>query len=299
MWQLYRAGVDALIVQDMAYLTMDLPPIALHASTQCDIRTPEKAKLMADAGFSQIVLPREFSVEQIKACAEAAGVPVEVFVHGALCVSYSGDCHTGCVATGRSANRGMCPRMCRLPYELIDKDGNSVAPEKHYLSLRDLNRSADLLNLIEAGASSFKIEGRLKDARYVANVTAAYSGALNEIVAKAPDKFRRSSCGESRCAFTPDLNRTFNRGYTSYFVGGRPSTGERMASLNTPKWVGMAVGQVKSPYDFRKRHFTASLSQPLANGDGLGFLMRRAVLSASGSTVLKARVFFRPLRWKA
>ena len=162
VWQLYRAGVDALIVQDMAYMTMELPPIALHASTQCDIRTPEKAKLMADAGFSQIVLPREFSVEQVRACEEAAGVPVEVFVHGALCVSYSGDCQAGCVATDRSANRGMCPQMCRLPYELVDVDGNAVAPEKHYLSLRDLNRCADLPALIEAGATSFKIEGRLR-----------------------------------------------------------------------------------------------------------------------------------------
>lgn len=271
VWQLYRAGVDALIVQDMAYLTMDLPPIALHASTQCDIRTPEKAKLMADAGFSQLVLPREFSAEQIKACAEAAGVPVEVFVHGALCVSYSGDCQAGCVATGRSANRGICPQMCRLPYELIDKDGNAVAPEKHYLSLRDLNRCAELLDLIEAGASSFKIEGRLKDARYVANVTAAYSRALNDIIARQPDKYGRSSRGQSIYPITPDLNRTFNRGYTSYFVAGRPSAKEKMASLDTPKWAGMAVGQVKTPYDSRKRCFTASLFLPLANGDGLGF----------------------------
>ena len=271
VWQLYHAGVDALIVQDMAYLTMHLPPVALHASTQCDIRTPEKAKIMADAGFSQIVLPREFSTEQIMACAEAAGVPVEVFVHGALCVSYSGDCQAGCMATGRSANRGMCPQMCRLSYELVDSEGKAVAPEKHYLSLRDLNRSADLLSLIEAGASSFKIEGRLKDARYVANVTAAYSRALNDIVAAAPDKYHRSSCGESVCPFTPDLNRTFNRGYTSYFVDGRPSDNEKMASLDTPKWAGMPVGTVKSPYDSHRRSFTASLSEPLANGDGLGF----------------------------
>lgn len=271
VWQLYRAGVDALIVQDMAYLAMELPPIALHASTQCDIRTSEKAKLMADAGFSQIVLPREFSAEQVRACAEAAGVPVEVFVHGALCVSYSGDCQAGCVATGRSANRGMCPQMCRLPYELVDADGNAVAPEKHYLSLRDLNRRADLLALIEAGATSFKIEGRLKDARYVANVTASYSHELNEIIARNPNRFRRSSCGESVCPFTPDLDRTFNRGYTRYFVDGRPSAGEKMASLDTPKWAGMPVGKVKQPYDTRRRCFTALLSMPLSNGDGLGF----------------------------
>ena len=165
VWQLYAAGVDALIVQDMAYLMMDLPPIALHASTQCDIRTPEKARWLARAGFAQLVLPREFTLDEIRACAESAGVPVEVFVHGALCVSYSGNCQAGFVASGRSANRGTCPQMCRLPYELVDAQGREVAPRKHYLSLRDMNQSAALAQLVAAGASSFKIEGRLKGAR--------------------------------------------------------------------------------------------------------------------------------------
>ncbi|MDE6196977.1 MAG: U32 family peptidase, partial [Muribaculaceae bacterium] len=162
VWQLYAAGVDALIVQDMAYLMMDLPPIALHASTQCDIRTPEKARRLARAGFSQLVLPREFSLSQIAEARQAAGIPVEIFVHGALCVSYSGDCQAGFMAMGRSANRGECPQMCRLPYELTDAAGNAVGPEKHYLSLRDLNRMENLGELADAGASSFKIEGRLK-----------------------------------------------------------------------------------------------------------------------------------------
>ncbi len=212
--QLYGAGVDALIVQDMAYLGLDLPPIALHASTQCDIRTPDKASWLAKAGFSQLVLPREYSLAEIKAVADTVDVPVEVFVHGALCVSYSGDCQAGFAAMGRSANRGVCPQMCRLPYELVDADGNAVAPPKHYLSLRDLNRVNDLEALAEAGAASFKIEGRLKDARYVANVTAAYSRALDRIVERSGGKYRRSSAGTSSYGFTPDLDRTFNRGYT-------------------------------------------------------------------------------------
>lgn len=268
VWQLYSAGVDALIVQDMAYLEMDLPPIALHASTQCDIRTPQKAALLARAGFAQLVLPREFTLEEIKACSEAAGVPVEVFVHGALCVSYSGDCQAGQIAMGRSANRGVCPQMCRLPYRLVDESGRDVGPEKHYLSLRDLCRIDSLGDLIDAGATSFKIEGRLKDARYVANVTAAYSRALDKIVAERSD-IVRASCGASSSSFVPDLMRTFNRGYTSYFLRS-PRKAGAMASLDTPKWAGMEVGRVEA-VPRNSRFFTARLTQQLANGDGLGY----------------------------
>ncbi len=266
--QLYGAGVDALIVQDMAYLGLDLPPIALHASTQCDIRTPDKAAWLAKAGFSQLVLPREYSLAEIKAVADTVDVPVEVFVHGALCVSYSGDCQAGFAAMGRSANRGVCPQMCRLPYELVDADGNAVAPPKHYLSLRDLNRVNDLEALAEAGAASFKIEGRLKDARYVANVTAAYSRALDRIVERSGGKYRRSSAGTSSYGFTPDLDRTFNRGYTGYFLKGIPG---KMASTDTPKWAGIPVGTISGELDKRRRSFRARLSAPLSNGDGLGF----------------------------
>lgn len=266
--QLYGAGVDALIVQDMAYLGLDLPPIALHASTQCDIRTPDKAAWLAKAGFSQLVLPREYSLAEIKAVADTVDVPVEVFVHGALCVSYSGDCQAGFAAMGRSANRGVCPQMCRLPYELVDADGNAVAPPKHYLSLRDLNRVNDLEALAEAGAASFKIEGRLKDARYVANVTAAYSRALDRIVERSGGKYRRSSAGTSSYGFTPDLDRTFNRGYTGYFLKGIPG---KMASTDTPKWAGIPVGTISGELDKRRRSFRARLSAQLSNGDGLGF----------------------------
>lgn len=274
VWQLYAAGVDALIVQDMAYLEMELPPIALHASTQCDIRTVDKARRLADAGFAQLVLPREFTVDEIRAVADAVDVPVEVFVHGALCVSYSGDCQAGFVATGRSANRGACPQMCRLPYRLVDKDGRELAPERHYLSLRDLDRSADLEVLIEAGTRSFKIEGRLKDARYVANVTRAYSERLDRICRESGGHYSRSSYGKSECGFTPDVSRTFNRGYTDYFLL-KPREKSRepgeMASLDTPKWAGRKVGVVSAPYNPRTRAFKARLDMPLSNGDGLGF----------------------------
>lgn len=270
VWELYAAGVDALIVQDMAYLEMKLPPIALHASTQCDIRTPEKARWLAQAGFSQLVLPREFSLEEIAAARRAAGVPVEVFVHGALCVSYSGDCQAGAVAMGRSANRGVCPQMCRLPYELVDAEGRQVAPRRHYLSLRDLNQIQNLAALADAGASSFKIEGRLKDARYVTNVVAAYSGRLDEIIADNPEKYCRAACGRSDYTFTPDPDRTFNRGYTSYFLR-RPDSSVKMASLDTPKWAGRPVGKVTAAYDAKRGSFRAKLTDELANGDGLGF----------------------------
>lgn len=270
VWQLYTAGVDALIIQDMAYLEMELPPIALHASTQCDIRTPDKARWLAEAGFAQLVLPREFTLDEIKACHDAAGVPVEVFVHGALCVSYSGVCQAGFVSMGRSANRGTCPQMCRLPYDLVDENGREVAPRKHYLSLRDLNRSSDIAGLVEAGASSFKIEGRLKDARYVANVTRHYSRLLDEFCAKSDGRYVRSSCGRAESTFTPDPDRTFNRGYTSYFLH---SPG-RMASLDTPKWAGLEIGRVTSAYDSRRKSFRVNLTQAVANGDGLGFYDR-------------------------
>ncbi len=265
VWQLYSIGVDALIVQDMAYLMMHLPPIALHASTQCDIRTVEKARFLSKAGFSQLVLPREFSPEEIKDIHDAVDIPLEVFVHGALCVSYSGDCHAGFVATGRSANRGACPQMCRLPYDLVDSSGNKLGERKHYLSLRDLNRLDDLGELIAAGASSFKIEGRLKDSRYVTNVTAAYSAELDRIIAQSDGNLCRSSIGKTTLKFKPDVNRTFNRGYTNLISYAD------MASLDSPKWIGIPVAKTNRAYDPRKKYFTVAGSPELANGDGLGY----------------------------
>ncbi|MDE6207709.1 MAG: U32 family peptidase [Muribaculaceae bacterium] len=265
--RLYAAGVDALIVQDMAYTQMSLPPIALHASTQCDIRTPEKARRLADSGFCRLVLPREFTLDEIAACRDASGLPLEVFVHGALCVSYSGDCHAGVIATGRSANRGECPQMCRLPYDLVDAQGHSVAPRRHYLSLRDMCRLDSLRELADAGACSFKIEGRLKDIRYVTNIVSAYSDALDAVVAASDGMYCRASFGHSERSFIPDVTRTFNRGYTNYFIR-RPGS---MASLDTPKWAGLPVGTVTRPYNERRRCFEAKLTAELANGDGLGY----------------------------
>lgn len=270
--ELYAAGVDALIVQDMAYLSMDIPPVALHASTQCDIRTPEKARRLADAGFSQLVLPREFSAEDIEAVRRAVDVPLEVFVHGALCVSYSGDCQAGFMAMNRSANRGECPQMCRLPYDLVDGEGNVIVKDKHLLSLKDLCRIDSLETLVQAGATSFKIEGRLKDVAYVKNVVAAYSQALDRIVSASGGRYVRASAGKTEHLFRPSLDSTFNRGYTSYFLAmPRTGGGRRMASVDSPKWTGKPVGKVLSAVSGKISCFRARLTENLSNGDGLGF----------------------------
>lgn len=270
--ELYRAGVDALIVQDMALLTMDIPPIALHASTQCDIRTPEKARFLAAAGFSQLVLPRELTLEETAAIhAAAPQCALEAFVHGALCVSYSGDCQAGCSAMGRSANRGECPQICRHKFDLTDSEGRVLIADRHLLSLRDLNRSALLEEMMEAGVSSFKIEGRLKDVAYVKNVTAAYRRLIDNIIALNPGRYRRSSVGATELSFTPDLNKSFNRGYTEYFTTSmRPEA--KMASWATPKWVGEPVGTVTAVAPSVIR---AQLTGQIANGDGLGYFDRK------------------------
>ena len=263
--KLYRIGVDALIVQDMAILRMDIPPIALHASTQCDTRTVERAEFLQNVGFSQIVLPREFTLDEIKAVSDKVDVPLEAFVHGALCVSYSGDCHAGYVLKGRSANRGECPQICRLSFDLYDGTGNCVESGRHFLSLRDMNRSSELLAMMEAGVSSFKIEGRLKDVGYVKNVTAFYRRAIDDIIAKFPEKFARSSSGAVSLGFSPNLSRSFNRGFTSYFITG-PT--KRMGSIYTPKSQGERVGEiVRVNGGIIKAKFDVDLS----NGDGLGF----------------------------
>lgn len=269
--ELYDAGVDALIVQDMAYLELSLPPIALHASTQCDTRTPEKAALLEKAGFSQIVLARELTLPEIRAVREATTVPLEAFVHGALCVSYSGDCQAGFIATGRSANRGECPQMCRLPYRLQDASGRDLAPERHYLSLRDMQRIDMLGAMADAGISSFKIEGRLKDAAYVRSTVAAYSAALDRLVQASEGAWERSSCGRAEAHFEPRLDKVFNRGYTSYFLNTPRREPGKIASIASPKNTGTKVGTVLST---RGRVLTARLDTELHNGDGLGFFDR-------------------------
>ena len=241
--QLYRAGVDALIIQDMGILRMDIPPIELHASTQCDIRTPEKALFLQNVGFSQLVLARELSIDEIKDITKTVSVPVEVFVHGALCVSYSGRCQAGFVYNGRSGNRGECSQICRLPFTLKDADGKTWKKEKHLLSLKDLNQLENLESLIDAGASSFKIEGRLKELPYIKNVVSAYRQELDRIIENSEGILQRSSFGSSQVSFTPSLVKSFNRGFSHYFLNGTSRKG--IASFDTPKSVGEPINDIR------------------------------------------------------
>ncbi len=267
--QLYKIGVDALIVQDLALTRLNLPPIELHASTQLDITTPEKAKMLEAVGFKQIVLARELNLKQISAIhATCPQLPLEAFVHGALCVSYSGRCYASQHCFQRSANRGECAQFCRLPFEIIDGEGKVVHALCHPLSLRDMNRSAHLQEMIEAGVSSFKIEGRLKDATYVKNITALYSQALNDIIARNPDRYQRSSAGQCTYSFTPQADKSFNRGFTSYFLHGK--RGEE-ASIRTPKSKGELIGNLRaiSP---RGVSIMTHESIQLHAGDGLCFI---------------------------
>lgn len=266
--ELYRAGVDALIVQDMALLRMDLPPIELHASTQCDIRDVAKARFLADAGFSRLVLARELSLKEIAEIhAAVPQTPLEAFIHGALCVSYSGDCRASFVTTGRSANRGECAQICRLPFDLVDGSGRQLVSGRHLLSLRDLNRSSVMPELAGAGVTSFKIEGRLKDDAYVKNTVGAYSRILDRLVSESGGRYVRQSAGSVSLGFSPSLEKSFNRGFTPYFLTGRaPAKG--MASMASPKAIGQKIGTVTA---CNAKFITARLDAPLANGDGLGF----------------------------
>ncbi|MGM9693578.1 MAG: U32 family peptidase [Alloprevotella sp.] len=268
--QLYEAGADALIVQDWAYLKMSLPPIALHASTQTDITTPEKAALLEAAGFTRLVVARELSLREIRHIAETVRTPLEAFVHGALCVSYSGRCYASQHCFGRSANRGCCAQFCRLAFDLTDASGHTLAHEKHLLSLRDMNRSASLEEMMDAGVSSFKIEGRLKDVGYVKNVTAFYRRQIDEILSRRSNDFCRASAGEVSLGFTPDVSRSFNRGFTDYFLHGRPA--DALASLHTPKAIGPAVAKVKEVAPRLLKVALLPNIPPLQAGDGLCFL---------------------------
>ena len=265
--ELYQAGADAILVQDMGILRMNLPPIALHASTQTDNRTAEKVRFLQDVGFERVVLARELSVDEIADIhRQVPDMPLEVFVHGALCVSYSGLCYASQHCFGRSANRGACAQFCRMKFDLVDADGRELEHQRHLLSLKDMNLSNHLEELIEAGATSFKIEGRLKDASYVKNVTATYSQQLNDIIRRHPDTYCRASRGRVTYGFTPDLRKTFNRGYTTYFLHGRQPD---IFSPDTPKAMGEYVGKVK---ELRRNSFNVSTTASFANGDGLCFI---------------------------
>ena len=270
---LYGIGVDAIIVQDMSILRMNLPPIALHASTQCDLRTPEKARFLQSVGFSQLVLARELSLDETRSIADSVQVPIEAFVHGALCVSYSGRCQVSEMVKGRSANRGECAQMCRLAYDLEDGEGRKLMENKHLLSLRDLNMNSRLAQMIEAGVSSFKIEGRLKDVGYVKNVVAYYRRALDRIIAASEGALERSSCGTSAIDFEPDVAKSFNRSFTTYFADAHHlPNGHSMASVHTPKSMGEPLGKARN---VRGKTLEIDTRKPLANGDGLSFVNAR------------------------
>ena len=263
----WNAGVDALIVQDMALLNMDMPPIALHASTQCHNIEAEKVKFLEDVGFSQVVLARELSIEQIKDIRSKTTVPLEYFVHGALCVSYSGQCYLSHVIGGRSANRGACAQPCRLSWNLENAEGKRLISNRHLLSLRDLNNSKNIEELIDAGITSFKIEGRLKDIDYVKNVTAYYRNKIDEVIAKRDD-LCRSSRGESSPSFYPAPEKSFSRGFTDYFIHGRQ---KYIDAPYSPKSMGEYLGTIEK---IKNKSITIRTGKELHNGDGLCFLDR-------------------------
>ncbi|TFW71146.1 collagenase-like protease [Methylotenera oryzisoli] len=262
--QLYEAEVDALIVQDMGLLEMDLPPIQLHASTQTDIRTVEKAVFLDQVGFSQIVLARELDLKRIKQIADATSCNLEFFIHGALCVAFSGQCFISHAHTGRSANRGECSQECRLPFTLEDQKGRIIGKDKHFLSMKDNDQSANLRALIEAGVSSFKIEGRYKDLPYVKNATAHYRELIDEILNDRPE-LAKSSSGHATYTFTPQPEKTFNRSATDYFVNGRQAD---IGAFDTPKFSGEALGKVTK---IGNDYFEVETSIELHNGDGVCF----------------------------
>ena len=261
---LYDMGVDALIIQDMALLQCDLPPIELHASTQCHNHTVERVKFMESVGFRRVILARETSLEQMRAIREATRVDLEAFVHGALCVSYSGQCYMSQYLNQRSGNRGCCSQPCRSSYDLATADGRLLLRDRHLLSLKDFDASAHLADMVAAGITSFKIEGRLKDLSYVKNVTAYYRQQLDRLMADGLPEAGRASSGTCTFTFTPDPERTFNRGYTDYFLRQR----QPMASFATPKSLGKPVGRVSSVGRYT---LTVDGTLPFANGDGLCF----------------------------
>ena len=277
IYQLYDIGVDALIVQDMGLLECKLPPIKLFASTQCHNSTLEKVKFLEKTGFSRVILARELSLDEIRKIADNTDVEIETFIHGALCVSYSGQCYMSYAIGGRSANRGECAQPCRKKYSLVDSDGVVVAKDKHLLCLRDLNFSSDIKDLIDAGVSSFKIEGRLKDEDYIKNVVSFYRKKIDDAIENT--EYERSSSGYSVLGFEADVNKTFNRGYCEYFLHGR---NKNIISFDSPKSRGEYTGRVKEVFE---KYFLFDGSE-LNNADGICFFDERGELV--GTSVNKA-----------
>jgi putative protease len=286
--ELWSVGVDALIVQDMGITRLNLPPIPLHASTQTNNRTVEKVRFLEEAGFSQVVLARELSLEQIREIRTGTSVCLEAFIHGALCVSYSGQCYLSHAMTGRSANRGECAQWCRLPYDVYDEKGKILLRQKHVLSLKDLNATEQVESLMEAGVTSFKIEGRLKDVSYVKNVTAWYNERLNEIIANYPNTVR-SSLGKPQYSFTPNPEKSFNRGFTSYFLEKRTA----MCNVDTPKSMGEPVGVVRQ---LNNNNLVIEGARPLSNGDGISFFDTRGVMDGFRINKVEGKVVYPALK---
>lgn len=288
--QLYSdARIDALIIQDMGITMLDLPPIPLHASTQVDNRDVEKVKFLEQAGFDQVVLARELTIDEIYDIASQTSVSLEVFVHGALCVSYSGQCYLSQALSGRSANKGACAQYCRLPYSLADSEGRTIMNAKHLLSMKDLNLSDNLEELLDAGVSSLKIEGRLKDVSYVKNTVAYYRKKLDEIFMKRPE-YMRTSSGISIYAFEPDLNKSFNRAYSNYFLHGRVKD---IWSVDSPKSIGEPLGRITN---ITTRFFEVDTKKKINNGDGLCFFNNKKELEGihvnrvEGNSVIPANM---------
>lgn len=263
--ELYHIGVDALIIQDMAIMEMNLPPIVIHASTQANNRDPKHVKFLADAGMKRAVLARELNLDQIKDIAEATDVELEFFVSGALCVSFSGNCYMSIAGGERSANRGSCAQNCRLPYNLIDGKGETLISNSHLLSIKDLDLSDQLPNLIEAGITSFKIEGRLKDIVYVKNNVSYLRKKLDAFL-ENNEKFEKASSGKTFYNFEAEMDRSFNRGYTDYFVNHRK---ERIGSWETPKSQGQVIGKL---VELKANGYVIENYEKLNNGDGLYFI---------------------------
>lgn len=262
--QLYEIGVDAVIFQDMALLKMNIPPIQLYASTQTHNYEIERIKLLDEFGIKRIILARELTLDEIKKIKSEINAELEFFIHGALCVSLSGQCYMSFDSSGRSANRGECAQNCRLPYTLVDANDNIIVKDKHLLSLKDLNLSYYLNDLIDAGITSFKIEGRLKDISYVKNITAYYRQLLDDIIKNKPE-YEKASSGYSIIPFQPDPERTFNRGYTNYFINDRS---EKVSSHETPKSKGKYLGKV---IEIDKTGFKVGTTEKIHNGDGVCF----------------------------
>ncbi len=283
--QLYDIGTDALIVQDMGLLEMDLPPIQLHASTQTDIRTVEKAVFLDQVGFSQLVLARELDLNTVKKIADATTANLEYFIHGALCVAFSGQCYISHAHTGRSANRGECSQECRLPFTLEDQKGRIIGKDKHFLSMKDNDQSANLRALIQAGVSSFKIEGRYKDLSYVKNATAHYRQLLDEILNEMPE-YAKSSSGHCTYTFTPQPEKTFNRSATDYFANGRQAD---IGAFDTPKFSGEELGKVTK---VGKDYFEVETNIELHNGDGVCFFdVHKELVGLRVNTVQGKRLY--------